>query len=141
MRRTLLIYGLLLGVLIIALKAIEYRYLVRRLDVEVYLGMVAIICTALGIWFGSQLISRNPGTPPTLSTAPTTVDMSLSQREREILCLMADGHSNQEIADQLFISIHTVKTHSSNLYSKLDVKRRTQAISKARHLGLIADAS
>lgn len=63
--------------------------------------------------------------------------LGLSSREMEVLQLMAQGLSNQEIADKLFLSVPTVKTHSSNLFFKLDVKRRTQAIEKARQLKII----
>jgi ATP/maltotriose-dependent transcriptional regulator MalT len=61
----------------------------------------------------------------------------ISKREYEVLELMAQGLSNQEIAEKLFVSLNTVKTHTSNLFVKLDAKRRTQAIQKAKELGLI----
>jgi NarL family two-component system response regulator LiaR len=70
-------------------------------------------------------IPQQPASPP------------LSRREQEVLELMAAGLSNQEIADRLFVSLSTVKTHSSTLFSKLDVRRRTQAVQTARQQGLI----
>ena len=63
--------------------------------------------------------------------------LELSKRELEILNLMAQGHSNEEIAAKIFVSLSTVKTHNQNLFAKLDVKRRTQAIEKAKRLNLI----
>jgi len=63
--------------------------------------------------------------------------LELSKRELEILNLLAQGHSNQEIAAKLFVSLSTVKTHIQNLFEKLDVKRRIQAVEKAKRLRLI----
>ncbi len=63
--------------------------------------------------------------------------LEFSKRELEILGLMAQGHSNQEIAGKIFVSLSTVKTHNQNLFEKLDVKRRIQAIEKAKRLHLI----
>ena len=71
-------------------------------------------------------------------SAPGTVDYPLSQRELEVLQLIALGSSNLEIAERLFISLHTVKTHARRIHSKLGVERRTQAVAKAKMLGLMA---
>jgi ATP/maltotriose-dependent transcriptional regulator MalT len=65
------------------------------------------------------------------------VRLGISKREHEVLELMAKGLSNQEIADNLFVSLNTIKTHSSNLFIKLQVGRRTQAVQKGKELGLI----
>ena len=138
MKRSILIYGLALGVILMLLKAIEYRYLVRGFSIDVYMGIMAIGFTALGIWIARQM--RSNETDPRATIMPDTESieaLGLSDRELDVLKLIAKGCSNQEIADQLYISIHTVKTHSSNLYSKLDVKRRTQAVTRAKELGLV----
>ncbi|QQR88394.1 MAG: DNA-binding response regulator [Flavobacteriales bacterium] len=138
--RTIAIYGLALAALVFALKFFQYRFLLRDLSVEVYVGVVALLFTALGIWVGSKLLYRK-----TTATAqePKQLDeemlrrTGISEREHEVLVLMAQGLSNQEIADRLFISLPTVKSHSSNLFVKLDVRRRTEAVHKAKSLGLI----
>ncbi len=117
------------------MKALEYRYLFRRLDIEIYLGLVALISITLGMWLGYQLI--NSKTAVTTRSLSASIPINLSERESQVLQLMADGHSNQEIADHLYISIHTVKTHTSNLFAKLDAKRRTQAIVRAKQMGII----
>ena len=138
MKRSILIYGLALGIILMLLKAIEYRYLVRGFSIDVYMGIMAIGFTALGIWIARQM--RSNETDPRATIMPDTESieaLGLSDRELDVLKLIAKGCSNQEIADQLYISIHTVKTHSSNLYSKLDVKRRTQAVTRAKELGLV----
>jgi DNA-binding CsgD family transcriptional regulator len=140
MVRTIFLYGAALAVLVFVLKFIEYRFLVRDLSLEFYLGVVAILFTVVGIWTGNRLtrkrIAPSTNTPFEISEE-TLKSFGISKREHEVLALMAQGFSNQEIADKLFVSLNTVKTHSSNLFLKLQVKRRTQAIQKAKELQLI----
>ncbi len=144
MRRTVILYGLSLAVLIFLLKFLEYRFFVRDLSLEFYLGVVAIVFTAFGIWAGLRLTSKKTVViTQTVIQSDFQFDPSrlektgISKREYEVLELMAKGLSNQEIADGLFVSLNTIKTHSSNLFVKLDAKRRTQAIQKAKDLLLI----
>ena len=139
MRKTIIIYGVAMAVLIGLLKTVEYRYLVRDIPLEFYIGLVAVLFTCLGIWAGLRL------------TRPKVVEISgpfeldeanlkkigISKREFEVLELMSHGHSNIEMADKLFISTSTIKTHVSNLLAKLDASRRTQAIRRAKELRLI----
>ena len=131
-----------MAMIIAFLKVVEYRYTIKRMDIDIYLGIIALIFTLLGIWVGLEKIKRKKPLTNRSSVQPTlnnslqsTEKVELSEREIEVLSLMSQGLSNQEIADQLFISIHTVKTHCSNLFSKLQVKRRTQAIQKSKELG------
>ncbi|HYG19004.1 MAG TPA: response regulator transcription factor, partial [Ohtaekwangia sp.] len=96
----------------------------------------------LGVWAGFRLTRRKNEPAPVIPGSPAPDEERLKQagiskREYEVLELMATGCSNQEIADKLFVSLNTVKTHTSNLFIKLDVKRRTQAIQKAKDLHLI----
>lgn len=142
MKKTIILYGLLLAALVFLLKMLEYRLWVRELEVSHYIGIVAIVFTTLGVWAGLRLTRRKPlpGGSPEIS--PRDVDLILrdkgiSRREFEVLELISKGYSNQEIADKLFISINTVKTHLANLFIKLNVKRRTQAIEQAKQEGLI----
>lgn len=141
MKKTVLIYGALLAVLVILLRVLEYRFFVRDLSLEIYIGIIAILFTSLGIWFGLKLIDRQKskaisqsGLDGFIINSEKLRSHGISVRELEVLELMAKGLSNQEIANKLFVSPHTIKTHSANLYSKLDVKRRTQAIRKAREI-------
>jgi two-component system, NarL family, response regulator LiaR len=141
MKRTVLIYGLSLAGLILALKFLEYRYLIRELSIEFYLGAVALGFTALGVWAGLRLTSTKTKIIRQKYFEFNEAEfnrLGLSKRELEVLKLMAQGLSNQEIADTLFVSHNTIKTHISNLFLKLDVKRRTQAIQKGKELMLIA---
>lgn len=142
MRKTILLYGLGLALVVFILKYIEYRFFVRDLSLEFYLGLVAVIFTAMGVWAGLKL-TRKKTIVVTVPASEFRLDeekikaLGISKREYEVLELMALGLSNQEIADRLFVSLNTVKTHSSNLFLKLESKRRTQAIQKAKELRLI----
>ncbi|MBX7126382.1 MAG: LuxR C-terminal-related transcriptional regulator [Cyclobacteriaceae bacterium] len=140
MRRTILLYGLLMAVLIFLLKMLEYRYWIYDLRMEFYIGAVALLFTALGVWAGLRLNARRKlvaAATPAVRIDEQIRAWGITTREAEVLALMAAGLSNQEIAGKLFISVPTVKTHTANLFVKLDVRRRTQAVQKARQEGLI----
>ena len=147
MRKEVLIYGMLGGILIAGLKLIEYRWLVVEHSIEIYGGLVAAVFAGLGIWLGLRL-TRNKSTIVVQKIevpAPVIFErdqiklesLAITPRELEILQLMADGMSNKEIAAHIFVSENTVKTHSSHVFDKLGVKRRTQAVQLARQLRLI----
>jgi len=138
---TVLSYGAVLAAVVLLLKYAEYRYWVRSFSSEVYIGVVAVLFTAVGIWLGSRLIAAKKVVQ--VVVAPVVDEQAirssgLSSRELEVLRSMAEGLSNQEIADRLFISLPTVKSHSSSLFMKLEVKRRTEAVHKAKSLRIIA---
>lgn len=145
--KSVILYGLAIAVLIAILKTIEYRFIVRDLSLELYIGSVALLFIAIGIWAGTRLRVREPKAEGPPATRTESVEFSvdeaalkakgITKREYEVLGLIADGLSNQEIAERLFVSQSTVKTHTSNLFSKLDASRRTQAIQKAKELGLL----
>jgi DNA-binding CsgD family transcriptional regulator len=139
MRKTILIYGVALAALTGILKFIEYRYFVRDLSLEFYLGLVAILFAGLGVWAGLRLTRRKVviANPDFKLNEPELQRLGISKREYEVLELMAQGLSNQEIADKLFVSLNTVKTHSSNLFMKLEARRRTQAVRRAKEFGLL----
>jgi NarL family two-component system response regulator LiaR len=138
-RRTIVLYGLSLAVLVGVLRLIEYRFFVRDLSLEFYVGAIAVLFTGLGIWAGRRLTRRKSIViNPDFRFNQTEISrLGISPRELEVLELMAKGLSNQEIANKLFVSLNTVKTHSSSIFLKLDVKRRTQAIHKAKELQFI----
>ncbi len=143
-------YGASLAILLFLLKWLELRFIIFDHAFEIYIGAIALIFTALGIWLTLKL------TKPTIKTIivekevyvnsndtfclneKEVANLGLSKRELEVLQLMAEGFSNGEIAERLFVSLHTIKTHTSNLFEKMDVKRRTQAVEKAKRLQLIA---
>jgi two-component system, NarL family, response regulator LiaR len=147
LKRTILIYGISLAALTGLLKYVEYQFIIKELRLEFYIGVVAVFFTGLGVWMGLKLTKPKPIAiaASTLHIEPKTSQpdeavaskIGISKRELEVLQLISEGLSNQEIADRLFVSLNTIKTHSSNLFIKLDVKRRTQAIQKAKEIGLI----
>jgi two-component system, NarL family, response regulator LiaR len=144
MKKTIVLYGVALAVLTAVLKFFEYRFFVRELSLEFYIGLIALMFTALGIWAGLKLTTKKEVkeifVQPTNEFQYSEENLrktGISKREFEVLELMAKGLSNQEIADQLFVSLNTIKTHTSSLFQKLDAKRRTQAIQKAKELKLI----
>jgi DNA-binding CsgD family transcriptional regulator len=141
MRRTIIIYGIAMAVLIGILKLIEYRYFVRDIPLEFYIGLVAVMFTAIGIWAGLKLtrpkIIEVKVSGPFERDDEAVKQLGISKREYEVLELIAAGHSNQEIADKLFVSPSTVKTHVSSLLAKLDAQRRTQAIQRAKDLHIL----
>jgi len=144
-----IVYSISLASLLFLLKWLELRFIIFDHSFEIYIGFIAVIFTTLGIWLALKLskpkietvvvekevyVQRNENF--VLDTS-LVAQLELSKRELEILNLLAQGHSNQEIAAKLFVSLSTVKTHIQNLFEKLDVKRRIQAIEKARSLNLI----
>lgn len=136
MWRTLVLYSLLLALAAFALEWLEYRYLIRTIPTEFYIFMLAAAFMVLGLWLGRELTPgpRPEGFQPNEAAASA---LGLTKRERDVLALMAEGQSNKEIARSLDVSPNTVKTHVANLYTKLEVAKRTQAVRKAQSLALI----
>ncbi len=139
MLKHILLYSIALAALTALLKFIEYRFLVRELSLEFYIGIVAALFTGLGIWAGWKLTRRDlaVSTPEFTRDEAELRRLNISKREYEVLELIAQGLTNQEIAEKLFISLNTVKTHSSNLFMKLEARRRTQALQRAKELRLL----
>ncbi len=141
--RDILLFGVCGGILITVLKLTEYRFLVVEHSVEIYGGLVAALFSALGIWLGLTLTRRKSPVPQPPHSALFTLDetrlteLGITPRELEILGLIAAGLSNREIADHLFVSENTVKTHSSRLFDKLGARRRTQAVQLGKQAHLI----
>lgn len=139
MRKTILLYGIAMAVLIGLLKSVEYRFLVRDISTEMMVGIVAVMFAVLGVWAGRRLTrTRVVVSYPDFTVDEKQMDrLGISKREYEVLELISQGLSNREIAEKLFVSLSTVKTHSSNLFAKLDARRRTQAIQRAKELRLL----
>jgi ATP/maltotriose-dependent transcriptional regulator MalT len=134
---------------VFTLKWLQWKFLIVDNAIDIYVGLIAVFFTVLGIWVATQLVKPKVETvivekeilvtPPEEFTINQTElkKLNLNNREYEVLQLLAKGHSNAEIASNLFLSISTVKTHISNLYFKMGVKSRTQAIAKAKQLKII----
>ena len=145
MTKHILVYGLCGGVLIVILKLVEYRFLVIQHSIEIYGGLIALLFAVLGIWLGLKLTKNKETVIVREVPAPQfftlnekrQAELGITPRELEILELIANGLSNREIAEKLFVSENTVKTHSSRLFDKLSARRRTQAVQMGKELGLI----
>jgi DNA-binding CsgD family transcriptional regulator len=145
--KPVLLYGLVGGALIALLRFIEYQHFVRAYPTELYGGLLAVIFTVIGIHLGlrwtkqkevvvvREVRVRDSG--PFVLDAGKLKELGLTPREHEILGLIAEGLSNREIAERLFVSENTVKTHSSRVFEKLSVNRRVQAVQRGKELGLI----
>jgi DNA-binding CsgD family transcriptional regulator len=150
--RVLVLYGLPAGLLIVALRLVEYRFLVLDHAIEIYGAIVAAIFAAVGIGLGirftrERVVVREvtvevpvavPAGSPFAVNQRQVAARNITPRELEILQLIADGLSTREMAERLFVSENTVKTHCKRLFEKLEVNRRTKAIQVAKTLGLIA---
>ncbi|AFK03987.1 ATP-dependent transcriptional regulator, MalT-like, LuxR family [Emticicia oligotrophica DSM 17448] len=144
--RDTILYGVSLALLLFFLKWIELRFIIINHALEIYIGLIALLFTALGIWLAMKLVRPKVETKIIEKSIvlndfqfneAAMIELGLSKRELEVLQLMATGLSNQEIAEKLFVSLNTIKTHSSKVFEKMDVKRRTQAVEKAKRLSLI----
>jgi len=147
--RHLLLYGVLLALLVLLLKWLQWKFLIVDNSIDIYIGLIAIFFTMLGIWVATQLVKPKveklivekevyiPQPQPFSVNEDELKKLNLSAREYEVLQLLAKGYSNAEIAKALILSVSTVKTHVSNLFFKMDVKSRTQTIEKARRLRLV----
>jgi DNA-binding CsgD family transcriptional regulator len=152
-KKTVLLYGILGGLLVAVLKIVEYRYLIVAHSFEIYGGIIAAIFSALGIWLGLKLTRPRervvmkevpvevripvPANGPFVRNQARVEQLGITPRELDILEAMAAGLSNREIAERLFVSENTVKTHAGRVFDKLSAKRRTQAVQLAKEAGLI----
>src|SRR5689334_17366859 len=145
MKRIVLLYGLVGGLLIAVLRLIEYRFLILEHSIEIYGGIVALIFSGVGIWLGLKLtrtrtIIREVAVPvagPFYRNEARLQQLGITPRELDILEAMAAGLSNREIGERLFVSENTVKTHAARLFDKLSAKRRTQAVQRAKEARII----
>lgn len=136
MIRTILLWALVLALGAFALQWLEYRFIVRAFSWQVYVGLIGAAFAAGGVWVGFKLAAR--ARPETFQRNDAALAaLGLTGQEVKVLERLAAGRSNKEIARDLGLSPNTVKTHVANLFGKLEVSRRTQAIGKARELALI----
>jgi DNA-binding CsgD family transcriptional regulator len=146
MKRHILILGLVGGILIAVLRWSEYQFLVIEHSLEIYGALVAILFAGFGIWLGVKLTKPREkivlqevpvAAGPFILNQPQLDALGITPRELEILSLIAQGLSNREIAERLFVSENTVKTHCSRAFDKLGARRRTQAVQLGKQLGLL----
>ena len=136
MGRLIVVYALALAAGAFVLQWLQYRFLARAFTVEIYIVLIAAGFAALGVWAGMRLARR--GAPGAFEKNEAAIaSLGVTQREQEVLSLLAAGKSNKEIAQKLGVSPNTIKTQVASLYQKLEVQRRTQAVQRARELALI----
>jgi DNA-binding CsgD family transcriptional regulator len=147
--RFIILYGFSLAILIFALKWLQWKFLIIDYSLSIYIGLIAVFFTILGVWVATQLVKPKIKTVVVekevhvIQHEEFTINetelkkLDLSSREYEVLKLLARGYSNSDIAKNLFLSVSTIKTHVSNLFVKMEVKSRTQAIEKAKRLRII----
>ena len=139
-----------MAIMVFGLKWLQWKYLITDHSLDIYIGLIAVFFTFLGVWIATQLVKPKIQTlvveKEVYLAQPDrfTVDeaelkkLNLTTREYEVLQFLTQGHSNAEIAEKLFLSLSTVKTHVSNLFEKMDVKNRIQAVDKAKRLKIIS---
>ena len=143
--REIAVYGVCGGILIALLRLAEYRFLVLQHLVEVYGAIVAAVFAGLGIWLGGTLTKKQPDVVvrevrvegPFVLDEDRVRELQITPRELEILGLIAEGLSNKEIGERVFVSENTVKTHASRLFDKLGARRRTEAVQLGKSWRLI----
>jgi DNA-binding CsgD family transcriptional regulator len=147
--RELLGYAIMMAVLMLLLRWLEFRFMIVEHQYEIYIGLIALFFLLFGIWAANKITTpkektiiiekeiRIVSTDDFILNEAELKERKISRRELEVLTLMAEGLSNNEIAERLFVSLNTVKTHSAKLFEKLEVKRRTQAIETAKKLQLL----
>ena len=153
--KTVVAFGVAAGLLILAMQLVEYRFLVVERSVEIYGAIVAAAFATAGIWVGLKLTKTKvvavevpvevrvevPVPAPAGPFVPNTAkidELGLTPREMEVLQLIAEGLSTRQMAERLFVSENTVKTHVTRVLDKLGADRRTQAVQRGRDLGILA---
>jgi DNA-binding NarL/FixJ family response regulator len=136
MTRTIILWAAVLAASAFVLQWLEYQYVVRVFSREIYIGIIGTACAAGGVWLGWKLTARSAPAPFAFNEA-AQFSLGLTGQEMKVLARLAAGESNKDIARTLGLSPNTVKTHTANLYSKLEVGSRGQAVSKARSLHLL----
>lgn len=137
MWKFIFLYALLLALGAFALQWLDVQRMARLYPESVYDGLLAAGFLLLGLWIGARVLGRRAGTPPFDGNPKALTELGISPREAAVLRELAAGWSNKEIARRLDVSPNTVKTHLARLYEKLGAARRTDAVRRARELGLV----
>lgn len=131
------IFGTLLALGTLALQWLDYQRLARTHPGEIYDFLLAAGFLVLGLLIGARVLGRRKAATPFDGNPKAVAALGISPRELDVLAELAAGHSNKQIAARLHVSPNTVKTHVARLFEKLGARRRTEALRKARELGLV----
>ncbi len=137
MKKTVLIFGALIFALLLLFQIGKYAIITGSLDTEIVIAIVAIVFFIVGVYLNKRSLHIEKSFSKIVLNNKKIESLELSPREYEVLMEIALGLSNKEIAEKLFLSESTIKTHVSNLLVKLNAKRRTHAIQIAQELGII----
>jgi DNA-binding NarL/FixJ family response regulator len=136
-KKTVVVFSMLIISLLILFRLIEYAFLVGDTSIEILISVVAVVFLFIGLYINKKKANLSPTTPVEVDSTKIK-ELGISNREYQVLLEIAKGLSNKEIGEKLFVSESTIKTHVSNLLAKLNAKRRTQAIQKAKELHIIS---
>lgn len=136
MKKTIFVFSALIVALLVLFQLSQYAYLSGDISIEIIIAIIAIVFFFIGIYINKKTLGKKEKTPSPID--PKKIEqLGISQREYEVLVQLSKGLSNKEIAETLFVSESTIKTHVSNLLVKLEAKRRTQAIRRAKDLQIL----
>ena len=130
-------YGLVLAAGSFALQWLDYQRLARSYSDELYIALIAAAFLGIGAYIGARVLGKARAPAPFDGNPKGLASLGISGRELEVLQELAAGRSNKEIAAKLAVSPNTVKTHTARLFEKLGARRRTDAINRARELGIL----
>ncbi|WP_136466885.1 response regulator transcription factor [Flagellimonas onchidii] len=136
MKKTIFVFSALVIALLVLFQLSKYSYTSGNVSAEIVIAIIAIVFFVVGVYTNKKSLHKKE--PPLLTVDIKKIEkLGISKREYEVLVHISQGMSNKEIADKLFVSESTIKTHVSNLLVKLDAKRRTQAVQKAKNLQIL----
>ncbi len=138
MKKTVLLFGILILAILTLFQLSKYSVVTGDLSIELIIAIMAIVFFFIGIYINKKVYRTSIKKKAEVNSKKIK-ELQISPREYEVLCEIVKGASNKEIADTLFVSESTVKTHVSNVLLKLNAKRRTQAIQIAKELNIIPE--
>lgn len=136
MKRTVIIFAALIIALLSLFKLSTYSYISGNIGIEIFIALTAVTFFGIGLYINRKNLLKKSSPTQEINTKKVK-ELGLSKREFEVLQEISIGLSNKEVAEKLFVSESTIKTHVSNIFVKLDARRRTQAVSKAKELQII----
>lgn len=136
MKKTILVFGLLILALLLLFQFSKYAVISGDLNSEIVIAIIAVVFFFVGVYLNKKSLQKNTTVSGDINHKKIE-DLDISKREYEVLLGISEGLSNREIGEKLYISESTIKTHVSNLLSKLNAKRRTQALQIAKDLQII----
>lgn len=137
-KKTIFIFSAFIVSLLTLFQLSNYSYASGDASIEIIIAIIAVIFLAIGFYINKKTTKKGSHFPIQNINTKNIKDLGISKREYEVLVEISKGYSNKEIANRLFVTESTIKTHVSNILVKLDAKRRTQAIKKAKELQIIS---